>query len=209
MITLYHLDTSRSERVIWLMEELGLEYKLENLKRLASGLAPAELKSVHPLGHAPVIRDGDVVLAESGAILEYIIHRHGGGRLSVPPSAPGYARYLYWMHSIEGTLGSHITAQVLLDMAGAGEGPVGAMIKSRVKELLEFVDGELAATTYVAGDEFTAADILLAYPFTTMRKFTQLDLTPYPGIQSYIQRIQARSAYQKAMTIAGNAALPA
>lgn len=206
MITIYHLDTSRSERIIWLMEELGLEYKLENMKRLESGMAPPALKAIHPLGHAPIIRDGDTVLAESAAIIEYIIHRHGGGRLSVQPAAPEYARYLYWLHSIEGTLGSHITAQLLLTMAGAGENPVGAMINARGKELLAFVDSELATTDYAAGKEFTAADILLAYPFTTMRKFTQLDLSPYPHIQSYLQRIQTRPAYRKAMAIAGNAA---
>ena len=146
MITIFHLDTSRSERVIWLMEELGLDYKLENLKRLESGMAPPALKEVHPLGHAPVIRDGDTILAESGAILEYIIHRHGGGRLGVHPSAPEYARYLYWMYSIEGTLGSHITAQLLLDMAGAGAHPLATMIKGRGNELLSFVDNEWICT---------------------------------------------------------------
>ncbi|MET0988585.1 MAG: glutathione S-transferase family protein [Steroidobacteraceae bacterium] len=206
MITLYHLDHSRSERVIWLMEELGLEYQLENLNRLESGLAPPELKMINPLGSAPVIRDGDTVLAESGAILEYIIHRYGGGRLSVPPSAPGYARYLYWMHAVEGTVGPQITSQLLLNMAGAGrdDNPVGAMMKARCKTVIEFVDAELAATPYIAGSEFTAADILLVYPFTTMRRFTQLDLAPYRHIQTYLQRIQSRPAYRKAMAIAGN-----
>src|SRR5262245_60825764 len=129
MITLYHLDHSRSERVIWLMEELGLEYQLEKLDRLETGLAPPELKKINPLGAAPVIRDRDTVLAESGAILEYIIHRYGSGRLSVPPSAPGYARYLYWMHAVEGTVGPQITSHLLLTMAGAGsdDNGVGAM----------------------------------------------------------------------------------
>ena len=145
MITIYHLDTSRSERIIWLMEELGLDYKLENLKREPSGMAPEALKKIHPLGHAPVIRDGDTVLAESGAIVEYIVHRHGGGRLSVHPSAPEYARYLYWLHCAEGTLSPHVTAGLLVNMVGAAakDSPVAAMLKSRGDELLSFVDASL------------------------------------------------------------------
>ena len=206
MITLYHLDHSRSERVIWLMEELGLQYRLENLNRLESGMAPAALKDVHPVGAAPVIRDGNTVLAESGAILEYIAHRHGGSRFSPPPSSPIYARYLYWMHAVEGSVAPQITSMLLLTMAGAGgdDNPVGAMIKSRCTAMLAFVNSELAATRHAAGEEFTLADILLVYPFTTMRCFSQLDLTPYPHIQTYLQNIEARPAYRKAMAIAGN-----
>ena len=94
MITVYHLSTSRSERIVWLMEELGLEYKLEVFQREANGAAPPPMKALHPLGKAPVIRDGEVVLAESGAIVDYIVHRHAGGRLAVPPEAPEFAGYL-------------------------------------------------------------------------------------------------------------------
>ncbi|HXD91549.1 MAG TPA: glutathione S-transferase, partial [Candidatus Binataceae bacterium] len=103
MITIYHLNMSRSERIIWLMEELGLAYKLEKFQRGPDMLAPAALKQVSPLGKAPAIRDGDLTLIESGAIVEYIVNRHGGGRLGVSVSSPDYARYLQWMHFAEGS----------------------------------------------------------------------------------------------------------
>ncbi len=104
MITIYHLDTSRSERIVWLMEELGLEYKLELFQRNVNGSAPDALREIHALGKAPVIRDGDAVLAESGAIVDYIVHRYAGDRLAVAPAAAAYARYIYWFHFAEGSL---------------------------------------------------------------------------------------------------------
>src|SRR5947199_7812357 len=98
MITVYHLTSSRSERIVWLMEELGLDYQLERFQREQNGAAPEAMKAIHALGRAPVIRDGDTLLAESGAIVEYIVHRYGNGRLAVPPNAATYPRYLYWLH---------------------------------------------------------------------------------------------------------------
>ena len=115
MITIYHLDTSRSERIVWLMEELGLDYEVEVFERGPDIFAPEELKRVHPLGRAPVIRDGDTVLAESGAIVEYVVARHGGGRLAVAPSEPGFARYLYWLHYAEGSLMLQLLREASLD----------------------------------------------------------------------------------------------
>ena len=104
MITVYHLTSSRSERIVWLMEELGLDYELERFQREQGGAAPEAMKGIHALGRAPVIRDGDTVLAESGAIVEYIVQRYGGGHLTVRPDAAVYARYLYWLHFAEGSL---------------------------------------------------------------------------------------------------------
>src|SRR5438034_11719808 len=104
MITIYHLSRSRSERIVWLAEELGLEYRLERFEREPNGAAPGAMKTIHSLGRAPVVRDGETVLAESGAIVDYIVHRHGGGRLAVRPDAPNFARYLYWLHFAEGSL---------------------------------------------------------------------------------------------------------
>lgn len=204
MLTIYHLETSRSERIVWLMEELGLEYKLEIFPRETSAAAPAPLKSIHGLGKAPVIRDGDVVLAESGAIVEYIVHRHAGGRLAVPPDDPSYARYLYWLHFAEGSLMSlMLIALVLSRVPEARTSPVTARIGARVQQMLAFVDTELGNGPWFAGTAFTAADVMMAFPFTTMRHFLDVDMAPYPNLFAYVERVAARPAYQKAMRLAG------
>lgn len=204
MITLYHLDTSRSERIVWLMEELGLPYQLERYLRQSNGAAPDALKAIHPLGKAPIIRDGDTVLAESGAIVEYIVNRHAGGRLGVAPSAPAYARYLYWIHFAEGSLMSlMIVALVLTRTPDGDKAPAGIRVLARMKQMLSFVDAELAAGPYFVGAEFTAADIMMTFTFTTMRHFLDYDLAPYPNIVAFLQRIEGRPAFQKAMSLAG------
>ena len=204
MITIYHLETSRSERIVWLMEELGLQYKLEIFPREPVGAALSPLKAIHGLGKAPVIRDGDVVLAESGAIVEYIVHRHGGGRLAPQPDDPTYARYLYWLHFAEGSLMSlMLIALVLSRVPEAGSSPVKARINDRVKQMLAFVDTEIGVGPWFAGEQFTAADVMMTFPFTTMRHFLDVDTSPYPNLLAYLRRIEARPAYQKAMLLAG------
>ncbi len=204
MITIYHLGTSRSERIVWLMEELGLEYKLEVFAREANGAAPKPMKELHALGKAPIIRDGDTVLAESGAIVEYIVQRHGGGRFAVQPQAPEYARYIYWMHFAEGSLMSlALIALVLSRVPEAKESPVQARMRDRLKQMLSFVDSELADRPFFAGQEFTAADVMMVFPFTTMRHFLDYDITPYANILAYMKRIEARPAYRRAMELAG------
>jgi glutathione S-transferase len=207
MITIYHLSSSRSERIVWLMEELGLEYKLESFQREPTGAAPPPMKALHALGRAPVIRDGDTLLAESGAIVEYIVHRHGRGRLALRPGDPAYARYLYWLHFAEGSLMSlMLIALVLSRIPEADPSPVTGRIRERMKQMLSFVDAELAERSWFAGKEFTAADVLMVFPFTTMRRFLDYDLAPYANILAYLARIEARPAYQKAMSLAGPAA---
>jgi glutathione S-transferase len=204
MITIYHLETSRSERIVWLMEELGLEYKLEVYPREPTGAAPPPLKAIHPLGKAPAIRDGDTVLAESGAVVDYIVHRHGGGRLAAQPEAPGYARYLYWLHFAEGSLMSlMLIALVLSRVPEASASPVTARIRERMGQMLSFVDEELGSGPWFAGADFTAADVMMVFPFTTLRHFLDYDLAPYANIAAYLKRIEARPAYQKAMSLAG------
>jgi glutathione S-transferase len=204
MITLFHLDTSRSERIVWLMEELGLEYKIELHLRQPNGAAPEILKTIHPLGKAPIIRDGDTVLAESGAIVEYIVNRHAGGRLAVQPTATAYARYLYWLHFAEGSLMSlMIVALVLTRIPGGDKTPAGVRVLGRLKQMLSFVDTELSRGPYFVGTEFTAADIMMTFTFTTMRHYLEYDVTPYLNIVAYLKRIEARPAYQKAMALAG------
>jgi glutathione S-transferase len=204
MITIYHLETSRSERIVWLMEELGLEYKLEAHPREASGAAPPPLKAVHPLGKAPVIRDGDTLLAESGAIVDYIVHRHAGGRLAAHPEAPNYARYLYWLHFAEGSLMSlMLIALVLSRVPEASASPVTARILERMRQMVAFVDAQLGPGPWFAGADFTAADIMMVFPFTTMRHFLDYDIARHPNIVAYLQRIDSRPAYRKAMAVAG------
>jgi glutathione S-transferase len=204
MITIYHLSSSRSERIVWLMEELGLEYRLELFRREPNGAAPQPMKAIHALGKAPIIRDGDTVLAESGAIVDYIVHRHADGRLAVQPNAPAYARYIYWLHFAEGSLMSlMLIALVLSRVPEARDSPVRARVLDRMTQTLSFVDSELAGGLYFAGADFTAADIMMTFPFTTMRHFLDYDLGPYANILAYLERIESRPAYLKAMALAG------
>ncbi len=204
MITIHHLSTSRSERIVWLMEELGLEYKLERFQRESTGAAPDALKEIHPLGKAPVISDGETVLAESGAIVDYIVHRYGADRLTVAATAAEYPRYLYWLHFAEGSLMTLLLiALVLSRVPGASASPAGMRVDARMKQMLAFVDKELGDGPWFAGTEFTAADIMMTFPFTTTRLFLDYDLAPYPNILSYLERIESRPAYRKAMALAG------
>jgi len=204
VITVYHLTISRSERIVWLMEELGLEYRMEVHPREANGAAPAAMRAIHALGKAPIIRDGDTVLAESGAIVEYVVQRHGGGRLAIPAADPGFARYTYWMHFAEGSLMSlMLIALVLARVPEAKGSRVTARIAQRMKDMLAYVDAELGAGPWFAGERFTAADVMMVFPFTTMRRYLEYDLAPYPNIAGYMKRIEARPAYARAMTLAG------
>ena len=204
MITIHHLTSSRSERIVWLMEELGLEYRLVIHRREPTGAAPAAMRDLHPLGKAPIVTDGDVVLAESGAIVEYIVHRYGSGRLAVDPQAPDYAGYLYWLHFAEGSLMSlMLIALTVSRIPEARESAVRTRLADRMAKMLTFVDGRLAGHDYFAGSEFTAADVMMVFPFTTMRRFLDYDLSPYPNIRAYLERIEARPAYQKTIAIAG------
>lgn len=203
MLTIYHLETSRSERIVWLMEELGLDYQLEIFPRESTGASPSPLKAIHGLGKAPVIRDGDTVLAESGAIVDYIIHRHGGGRLALRPENPAFARYLYWLHFAEGSLMSlMLIALVLSRVPDGSASPAGIRVLARMRQMLAFVDAELGDGPYFAGAAFTAADVMMTFPFTTMRLFLDYDLAPFPNIVAYLQRIEARPAYLKAIAVA-------
>lgn len=204
MITIYHLARSRSERIVWLMEELGLPYKLEVFAREANGAAPPAMKALHPLGKAPVISDGELVLAESGAIVEYIVRKYGKGRLAPAPDAREFAGYLYWMHFAEGSLMTvMLTALTLSRVPEAAASPIKARVDGRVKAFLDFVDDKLAGHDYFAGPHFSAADIMMEFPFGTMQRFLACDLTPYTNAAAWQKRIQSRPAYQKAMVLAG------
>jgi glutathione S-transferase len=201
MLTVHHLGKSQSERIVWLCEELGLSYELKRYDRdPKTMLAPAEYKALHPLGAAPVITDGDLVLAESGAVVEYIIAKHAGGRLALAPAQPDYAQYVYWFHFANSTLQPAMGRSLVLSRAKLlADNPVLLWTKSRQDLALKFVDARLRDSDYLAGRELTAADIMMVFSLTTMRYFLPTDLTPYPHILKYLRRIGERQAYRRAM----------
>lgn len=201
MLTIHHLGKSQSERIIWLCEELGLPYELKRYERdPVTILSPPELNALHPMGAAPVITEGNLVLAESGAIMQYILAKHGGGRLAPGPDNPDFAPYLYWFHFANGNLQPNMGRNMVLRRLDlAPDNPVLLAMKGRLDRALHWVEARLGEADYFAGSEFTAADIIMVFSLTTMRVFLPLDLTPYPNILKYLQRIGARDAYQRAM----------
>ncbi len=201
MLTVHHLGKSQSERIIWLCEELAIPYDLKRYERdPVTILAPPELKALHPIGAAPVITDGDLVLAESGAVIEYIIARYGKGRLALGLGHPDFAPYLYWFHFANGNLQPNMGRNMVLRRLNlAGDDPTLLAMKGRLDRVFDLVEARLGEATYFAGSEFTAADIIMVFSLTTMRLFLPFDLTPYPNILSYLRRIGERDAYRRAM----------
>ncbi len=200
-ITIHHLGHSQSERIVWLCEELGIPYDLRRYRRDAlTRLSPPELKAQHPLGAAPLLEDGELLLAESAAIVDYLIAKHGGGRLRLGPEHPDYAAYLHWFHFSNGNLQPAIFRLMTVNRAGLpADHPMQTSVQARFAQVLQFVDARLREATYFAGREFTAADIMSVFSLTTMRLFQPVDLGPYPGILAYLQRIGERPAYRRAM----------
>ncbi len=201
MLTLHHLGKSQSERIIWLCEELGLPYELKRYERdPVTILAPPELRKLHPIGAAPVITDGELVLAESGAIVEYLIAKHGGGRLALGSGHPEFAQYLYWFHFANGNLQPNMGRNMILRRLDlAPDNPVLLAMRGRLDRSLDLVEARLGKAGYFAGAEFSAADVMMVFSLTTMRIFLPFDLAPYRNIRAYLQRIGARDAYRRAM----------
>ena len=193
MLTVHHLQKSQSERIVWLCEELGISYELKCYQREAVGnVAPVDYKALHWSGTAPVITDGNVTLAESGAIIEYIVKRYGDGRLTVAPESPEFADYLFWFHFVNGSL---MPSLLML----ASEGNLAAFIGKRAPRSMEALDAHLGNHQWLAGETFTVADIMMGYPLTTRRQFfLPFDLSPYPKIREYLKRIGERPAYRRA-----------
>ena len=201
MLTIHHLHTSQSERIVWLCEELGVPYELAlHDRHPVTILAPPELAQIHPLGAAPVITDGTLVLAESGAIVDYLIARHGGGRLALGPAHPDFANYLYWFHYANANLQAQMGRNMLLRRLDlAPDHPVLLAAQGRLERALKWIDSRFEVADFLAGAEFTAADIMMVFSLTTMRVFMPVDLAPYAHIRAYLARIGARAAYQRAM----------
>jgi len=217
LITVHHLDNSRSQRVLWLLEELGLEYAIEHYKRdPKTMLAPPELRKIHPLGKSPVITDGDATLAESGAIIEYLIGRYGNGRLIPPADSAERLRYTYWLHYAEGSAMPPLLLKLVFDRVENGPVPFfikpiaraisrkvkGAFIEPQLKTHLDFMESELTKTTWFAGEELTGADIQMIFPVEAARARAGLD-SSRPKLIAFIERVHGRPAFKRALERGG------
>ncbi|MCK1652478.1 glutathione S-transferase [Bradyrhizobium sp. 149] len=201
MLTVHHLGKSQSERIVWLCEELGIPYELKRYTRdPVTMLAPAEYKALHPIGAAPVITDGDLVLAESGAIVDYIMAKYGEGRLVLRSGDPDFAQFLYWFHFANGTLQAGMGRLMILNRLKLAENhQMLAATKGRVDRAFDLVDARVREAEYLAGDIFTTADIMVGFSLTTMRYFQPYDLQRCPNVVKYLGRIGRRAAYRRAM----------
>ena len=201
MLTVHHLGKSQSERIVWLCEELGIPYELKCYTRdSVTMLAPPDYKALHPIGSAPVITDGDLVLAESGAIVDYIIAKYGNGRLVLRADDPDFAQFLYWFHFANGTLQAGMGRLMLLNrLKLTDDNPMLAAIRARVDRAFDLVDARVRDVEYLAGSSFTTADIMAVFSLTTMRYFQPYDLARCPNVVKYLGRVSARPAYRRAM----------
>jgi len=202
MLTVHHLGISQSDRIVWLCEELEIPYTLIRYQRdPVTQFAPPAYRALHPFGTAPVITDGDRVLAESGAIIEYIIARHGGGRLAVKPEQPEFADYLFWLHFGNGSFMPSCMIDLIaqrVEIAPSGA-PFMRAIGERSGRAYALIERRLGESPYLAGGEFTAADIINFFPLTTMRAFVPRDLSGSPHTRAYIRRVAGRPGYRRAM----------
>ncbi|MFM9901341.1 MAG: glutathione S-transferase family protein [Polaromonas sp.] len=217
MITLHHLNNSRSQRILWLLEELGVPYEIKRYQRDAKTmLAPPELRAIHPLGKSPVITDGDVCVAESGAIIEYLIERYGQGRLIPAPSTPQRLRYTYWLHFAEGSAMPPLLLKLIFDkietspmpffVKPIAKGIAGkvkqSFIAPRIAENLDYMEAELGKATWFAGDTMTGADIQVSFVLEACAARGGLNESR-PRLMAFLQRIHALPAYQRALQQGG------
>jgi glutathione S-transferase len=203
MIVVHHLNNSRSQRILWLLEELGAPYRIEQYQRdQKTNLAPPELRGIHPLGKSPVIQDGDRVLAESGAIVEYLVERHGSGRLAPPRGTDEHVRYLHWMHFAEGTIMLHLVARLYLARVGDAGKALLARVEGMIGAELDLVEAELARSPHLAGAEFSAADVQMGFPLE-FAAFAGLVTERHAKVRGYLARMQSRPAYRRAVEKGG------
>ncbi|NQW93090.1 MAG: glutathione S-transferase [Polaromonas sp.] len=217
MIVVHHLNNSRSQRVLWLLEELGVPYEIERYQRdKKTMLAPPELREVHPLGKSPVVTDGDLTLAESGFIIEYLVERYGDGCFAPARELPAYLRYRYWLHYAEGSLMSPLLLKLVFDKIETSPmpflvKPIAKAISSQAKSSfimpqidthLDYLEAELGKAKWFVGDDFTAADVHLSFPIEAAAARGGLDASR-PKLMDYLQRIHARPAYQRAIERGG------
>jgi glutathione S-transferase len=218
VIVVHHLNNSRSQRILWLLEELGLPYEVKRYQRDATTmLAPPELRAVHPLGKSPVITDGDVTLAESGAIVEYLAFRYSDGILVPKANAPEHLHYMYWMHFAEGSAMPPLLLKLIFDRIESGKGmpffvrPVARGIAQQVKKMmvtpnlerqLDYMESWLGSHAWFAGAAFSAADIQMSFPLEAAASRGGLD-EKRPKLWAFLKTIHARPAYQRALEKGG------
>ena len=215
MITVHHLENSRSQRVLWLLEELGLAYEVRRYERnKRTLLAPPELLAVHPLGKSPVITDGDLVLAETGAIVEYLVDTYGEGRLKPPAGTPEHLRYVYWLHYAEGSaMGPLVVKLMFSRMAAAAPVLARPMVKAvaraaernfygpQIERHITYWEAELAKSAWFAGETMTAADIMMSFPLEAAA--ARSGAASRPHIKAFLDRIHALPAYRRALERGG------
>ena len=215
MLIVHHLNNSRSQRVLWLLEELGVPYEIKYYQRGADLRAPAELRAIHPLGKSPVVTDNGNTVAESGAIVEYIVNTYGNGRLIPQAGTPERLRYTYWLHYAEGSAMSPLLQKLLFTllpqrspaiMRPVVKGVAGQVIKTIVDPALQqhmaFWEGELGKSEWFAGNAFTAADIQMSFPLEAAATRAGLE-NGHPKAMAFLERIHARPAYKKALERGG------
>lgn len=217
MITVHHLNNSRSQRVLWLLEELELTYEIKRYERdPKTMLAPTSLRQVHPLGKSPVITDSDLTVAESGAIMEYLVGRYGNGRLVPAPDTPERLRYTYWLHYAEGSAMPPLLLKLIFDQIDKSPmlffvRPIARSITNRVKSAfikpqiaqhLDYMEAEISKSTWFAGNEFTAADIQISFPLEVAVARGGLNRSR-PKLIAFLNCIHTRPAYQKALERGG------
>ncbi len=202
MLTLHHLNHSRSQRILWLLEELELDYALVPHQRDAhTNLAPPELKSVHPLGKAPVLEDQGRVIAESGAIIDYVVRRHGGGRLAPPPDSVEFDAYVEWLHYAEGSAMLPFMLGLYLSRLGDAAAPLQPRLGSEVHNHLTYIANALGEHEYLVGDTFTAADIQVGFVLEAAQSSHALGR--FSNLVAYLRRLHERPAYQRALLRGG------
>ena len=221
-ITVHHLNNSRSQRILWLLEELGLPYEVVRYQRdPQTMLAPPELKKIHPLGKSPVVTVDGLTLAESGAIIETLVERYGDGRLAPPAGSAEAVRYRYWLHYAEGSAMPPLLLKLVFDRIAAAPmpffakpiarrivgGAMGSFIAPQLKLHLGYLEGELARRDWFAGDAFSAADVQLSYPIEAAQQRAGLNAAAHPRLADWLARIHARPAYQRAIERGGEYAL--
>jgi glutathione S-transferase len=208
LIKVHHLNNSRSQRVLWLLEEIGLDYEVVHYQRDAKTmLAPASLRRIHPLGKSPVVEDAPLRLAETGAIVDYLVHRYGE-RLAPPEGGEAYWRYRYWLHYAEGSLMPPLLLKLVVNKLGALGWPARRYVDGQIALHLHYLENELTERPWFAANEFSAADIMMSFPLEVATARGGLNAAR-PNLTSFLARIHARPAYQRALSRGGQYAYAA